>query len=474
MRTTIASIILGALAVLLLTSTVVSSLVSLHFLAKRDSVVVGRIVEKRVQSLVNLLRTQCASVDCDWSSFVQRYADDSVIVYDRQFQVIVGDVSRVDGHKALVQDAFASRQAQQALLEAEQESTLSFAYPVTLESGEAIVILATTVWADNSADEQHRKLVFIQLLNVFLILAFGVYLMRRTVIAPISVLERWVKARQDNGTAVQAPDLSQPLEIARLRNAFVDLVENLESQRLVVQDSQARLAQTQQQLAHRERLVTVGRVASGIAHEVGNPLSSVIGFLAILKSRPDYDQLDLDEAELLERMDSELERVRKAIRQLLDLSHPVSLQPEQISLKTILKDVETLMKARTLDVRVVVTFKDSEDVVVYFDRGLLIQVLSNLYINAVEAMPGGGAILITVTRRGETDIEILVADEGHGIQPNARDGLFEDFKTTKRDSGGTGLGLSISRSLLESAGGTLELVDPQPARGAAFKITIPI
>ena len=118
---------------------------------------------------------------------------------------------------------------------------------------------------------------------------------------------------------------------------LVDLVEMLESQQLVVQDSQARLAQTQQQLAHRERLVTVGRVASGIAHEVGNPLSSVIGFLGILKSRPDYDQLELDEAELISRMDSELERVRKAIRQLLDLSHPVSLEPEDMSLRTILR-----------------------------------------------------------------------------------------------------------------------------------------
>ncbi|MGB0646377.1 MAG: sensor histidine kinase [Bradymonadia bacterium] len=473
MRTTIASIILGALAVLLLTSTMVSSLVSLHFLAKRDSVVVGRIVEKRVHRLVNLLKSQCASVDCNWSSFVQRYADESVTVYDRQFQVIVGDLSRVDGHKALVQDAFTSRQAQQALLEAEQESILSFAYPVTLESGEAIVILATTVWADNSADEQHKKLVFIQLLNVFLILAFGVYLMRRTVIAPISVLERWVKARQDNGTTVPAPELSKPLEIARLRNAFVDLVENLESQRLVVQDSQARLAQTQQQLAHRERLVTVGRVASGIAHEVGNPLSSVIGFLAILKSRPDYDQLDLDEVEIIERMDGELERVRKAIRQLLDLSYPVSLEPEEMSLRVILKDVETLMKARTLEVRFETTFRDCEDFVVYFDRGLLIQVLSNLYINAVEAMSETGTISVEVARGEAAGIEIIVRDEGHGIQPQIKDGLFDAFKTTKRDSGGTGLGLSISKSLLESAGGTLQLLEPQPPRGAAFKITIP-
>ena len=297
MRTTIASIILGALAILLLTSTVVSSLVSLRFLSKRDSIAVGRVVAKRVHRFATRLTSQCETVECDWSFFIQKYAGESVAVYDRQFQLIMGDALVANGHRALVQDAFASRQTQQSLLQDEGESILSFAYPLTLQSGEALVILATTVWTNDRSNDQYEKLVAMQLLNVCLILAFGVYLMRRTVIAPISALERWVKARQETGSTVSAPDFSHPLEIARLRNAFVDLVEMLESQQLVVQDSQARLAQTQQQLAHRERLVTVGRVASGIAHEVGNPLSSVIGFLGILKSRPDYDQLELDEAE---------------------------------------------------------------------------------------------------------------------------------------------------------------------------------
>ena len=88
-------------------------------------------------------------------------------------------------------------------------------------------------------------------------------------------------------------------------------------------------------------------------------------------------------------------------------------------------------------------------------------------------MPAGGLIFVSVEKRADEAIEIVVRDEGDGIQPQVRDGLFESFKTTKRDSGGTGLGLSISKSLLESAGGTLELLDPQPSRGAAFKITIP-
>ena len=128
-----------------------------------------------------------------------------------------------------------------------------------------------------------------------------------------------------------------------------------------------------------------------------------------------------------------------AIRQLLDLSHPVSLEPEDMSLRTILRDVETLMKARTLDVCFEVDFQNSDDFVVYFDRGLLIQVLCNLYINAVEAMPAGGLIFVSVEKRADEAIEIVVRDEGDGIQPQVRDGLFESFKTTKRDSGGTGL-----------------------------------
>ena len=195
MRTTIASIILGALAILLPTSTVVS-LVSLRFLSKRDSIAVGRVVAKRVHRFATRLTSQCETVECDWSFFIQKYAGESVAVYDRQFQLIMGDALVANGHRALVQDAFASRQTQQSLLQDEGESILSFAYPLTLQSGEALVILATTVWTNDRSNDQYEKLVAMQLLNVCLILAFGVYLMRRTVIAPISALERWVKARQ--------------------------------------------------------------------------------------------------------------------------------------------------------------------------------------------------------------------------------------------------------------------------------------
>ena len=83
-----------------------------------------------------------------------------------------------------------------------------------------------------------------------------------------------------------------------------------------------------------------------------------------------------------------------------------------MSLRTILRDVETLMKARTLDVCFEVDFQDSDDFVVYFDRGLLIQVLCNLYINAVEAMPAGGLIFVSVEKRADEAIEIVVRDEG--------------------------------------------------------------
>ena len=339
MRTGIASIILGALAVLLITSAVISSFVSLHFMARQNTTAALRTLTEDAQRLEGLITTRCTQVDCDWIRLLSTVGRPTQAVFSRGFQRLAGLAPEHLNYRAAVQDAFTSHQVQTVTYTSPSGVMVAHVRAIVLLDQQTVVLLTFARVADISEGSERSHLIMLQVVNVILILAFGVYLMRRTVIGPIGELERWVRKRRASAAVDDAPSIKHPTEIARLRDAFSDLVHSLDRQQLVVQESTARLAQTQQQLAHRDRLVTVGRVASGIAHEVGNPLSSVIGFLSLLKEQPDFKTLGITEEEIIDRMDKELERVRKAVRQLLDLSSPVILQPRDMRYRSILIQV---------------------------------------------------------------------------------------------------------------------------------------
>ena len=473
MRTGIASIILGALAVLLILSAVISSLVSLHFTTRQNTKALSQALNERAEAIEGHVLKWCSLGDCDWEKLLPTGQGASLAVFDRRFKLLAGHTPEQLDHRAWIQDAFTSRQVQRVSFDGHADVVVAHARPILLGAQQMVVVLVYAKLSQLGQSNERLNLILLQIVNVLLILGFGFYLMRRSVIKPIGQLEGWVRERRASVRGVEPPEINRPYEISRLRDAFSDLVQSLDQQQSMVEESRVRLAQTQQQLVHRDRLVTVGRVASGIAHEVGNPLSSVIGFLSLLKDQPDFESLGITESEIIDRMDTELERVRKAVRRLLDLSSPLVLAPQNVSLCEIMDDLEVLIKVRNQAIDVRVELPPGDEVVVFFDPGVLVQVLSNLCLNAIEAMGREGTIHISISLGGNDTYTILVTDEGPGISPEIRAVLFEPFQTTKRGDGGTGLGLSISRSLLESAGGTLSLAAPQPEKGAAFLICLP-
>ena len=184
--------------------------------------------------------------------------------------------------------------------------------------------------------------------------------------------------------------------------------------------------------------------------------------------------MGLTTSDVMQRMDGELERIRKAIRSLLDLSQPVTVVPKRIDLSDVISDVVTIVSVRTKKTSVHLDLGSEELRTIYFDPDLLLQVLSNLCLNAVEAMNEEGAIHIKLRAFGDNTVRLVLSDTGPGIAPEIADVIFEEFQTTKRDQGGTGLGLSISRSLVTLGGGALGLVLPQPEVGAAFWLNLPV
>ncbi len=264
-----------------------------------------------------------------------------------------------------------------------------------------------------------------------------------------------------------------------------------------------------QALSRVEKLATTGRLAAGIAHEVGNPLSAIANYAHLVRQRaggaPPID-------EPLDALEREVERIDRIVRGLLDYARPRRLTPKAVRVDDVLEGVLRLMSDQGVLRRVEVQRHiEAADAAVYAERHDLEQVFVNLLLNAVDAMGGVGRLGLrmrvvsagifrdVVLRRStdatderfprtpsgralgwlarhdraETVLQVVVADSGPGVPPGDEERVFEPFFSTKGEGRGTGLGLAIVAQTIESLGGTIWV---QPARegGAAFVLLLPL
>ena len=228
------------------------------------------------------------------------------------------------------------------------------------------------------------------------------------------------------------------------------------------------LVQAQTELVASERLATVGKLAAGVAHEIGNPLSGVLGYLSLSRDRARDDERLLD---YLDRIEQELQRVSQIVRGLLDLGRPVRGQRGPVVVASLAETCAKLVQADPELRRVQIELAVEPDAVVRGESGPLSQVLLNLLLNAAQAMGGEGTIRLA-TRTDADAVVISVEDEGPGIPEENLPHLFEPFFTTKAQGKGTGLGLAVSRHLARSLGGVLS-AENREGGGARFLLTLP-
>lgn len=325
--------------------------------------------------------------------------------------------------------------------------------PVALDGGRGALVVEFDLSGLRSAVASRQRTALAYLaFDLLAVLLFGIYVSGRALVRPVVALTR--AAEQVGAQEVRLPAPSGPAELWRLHEAFAAMLARLEAARV--------------ELVRQEKLATVGRLAAGVAHEVGNPLAAVMGYVEYLRDPRGCSDEQRDA--LLLRVDDELTRMRDTLRRLLDFSRPTPPSPGEMRLGDAARAAVELVRYQRAMAAVEVVV-EGEAPPVWADAGRMRQVFVNLLLNAADAM-GEGRVVITLSGV-EGEARAVVRDAGPGVAPALVEGLFEPFVTARPSGEGTGLGLAISRRLVEEAGGRLWL-EAEAKPGATFVLALPV
>lgn len=305
------------------------------------------------------------------------------------------------------------------------------------------------------------------LVSALAIVFFGLFLFRRSVVAPFDRLrESTLRIAGGEFGARVEPD--GPREVAEMAGALNTMsVALAEYRRRTAEQvghleaANAELHAAQDALVRSEKLASVGRLAAGLAHELGNPLAAVRGYLELLQA-PGADP------EWVTRARVEAERMHGLLRNLLDFARLDPRSRGPVHARELLRAAADTVRPQAAFRGVELQIVTEGDPVVQADAALLHQVLVNLLMNAADA----GAKLVRLRAVGGAEVRLLVEDDGQGILPEHLPRLFEPFFTTRPVGKGTGLGLAIALRIVEQHGGRIE-VRSQPGAGAALEVVLP-
>lgn len=343
----------------------------------------------------------------------------------------------------------------------------------------------------NLFDRRVRNIIWTSigsLVVLFLIaVLFIAWVGTRMVGRPLSRLVEGTRQIADGNFDMQL-DATGSDELATLANALNEMAAKLKSQRLQLETETEARINALNQLRHADRLQTIGQLASGIAHELGTPLNVIQGHADLILS----DQLsEQDRRESAETIKREVQRMTQIVRQVLDLSRKKTGFRSPVDLVKLVRETAELLRtvAHRHNVDLLVE-SDLDRAIARCDPEQMKQVLINLIMNAIQAMPSGGTVRLTVDAvpvgqfpptatarrivgRDAPGFVIRIRDNGPGIPPEHRDKVFEPFFTTKSAEKGTGLGLSIAYGIVQEHGGSIDFESEQ-GKGTEFRIWLPV
>jgi len=279
-----------------------------------------------------------------------------------------------------------------------------------------------------------------------------------TLIRPILNLNQTMNRAGEGDLTVRAPTRRGD-EVAELADVFNRMMAELETARERGELQRAQLAQT-------EKMVAVGTLAAGVAHEVNNPLAGVLASIENMRDNPDDEEM---RERYLNLIADGLRRIERTVANLLNFSRPREIKLERTSINHNLRHVVELVgyQLRAAGVEVKMDL-DDDPAAVEADHFQMEQLFLNLVLNALDAMREGGTLYLRTRVRGGKVIA-EVRDTGHGIPAEVRERIFDPFYTTREVGEGTGLGLAVSGSIVAAHGGRIEL-ETSVGRGTTFRV----
>jgi len=302
--------------------------------------------------------------------------------------------------------------------------------------------------------------------TLLLLVCSIIFLLSHLVKRPIDrLISTMRQARGGDLKARVVPD--DTLEFSELGRKFNEMIDKLETAQVDLKKYH------EQQMERAERLASLGELAAGIAHEIKNPIAGISGAMQVLMQ--DFEEND-GRREIMEEILKQIERIDRDVKDLLSYAKTAEPELAPKDVGELINEAIFLIREPAMQQQVRIITAVAEDLpMVLLDEKLIQQVLVNLELNAVQAMPNGGTLTITARRRrepGEADsLAIEVRDTGCGIEPDKIDKIFTPFFTTRHT--GTGLGLSISQNMVRAHEGRLE-VTSEPGHGSCFVILLPL
>jgi two-component system NtrC family sensor kinase len=330
-------------------------------------------------------------------------------------------------------------------------------------------------------------------INSFILLLLFFYRFYRLIYRPIQKIIKIAKEYTDVEKLHFSPD-KRSYEFNELSGALNRMVQRIETDKEKLQNSLNKLQKANSELKtaqavmmRTEKMASIGRLSAGIAHEIGNPIGIVLGYLGLLRNRPGM-QKDEAAQDYIGRSEHEISRINEIIKQLLDFSRTSASRCCKISIHELVRDIVHVMREQPLMRHIQIDYNISsarDDV--YADYHLWRQVMMNLMINAADSIatshnPLNGRITISTHLIPESHdnaigrsptLQLTVVDNGAGIAAKDLGNIFDPFYTTKEPGKGTGLGLSVSYTIVEQAGGLI-FADSEIGKGTTMTILLPL
>ena len=325
-------------------------------------------------------------------------------------------------------------------------------------------------------------ILFYILMDTVVLVLVGYVLLSRIVVKPIDKLLAMTGAYKD-GFMVPALSESSKNEIGDLTRSLSHMLRRLEENKRELQShisslekANQDLRQAQNEIIRSEKLASVGRLAAGIAHEIGNPIGIILGYLDLLNSG---DITEVEKKDFMNRIESEIVRVNRIIRQLLDFSRPSSGEPQKTRVHDLVKMTLGMLEPQPMmeGIRTTLELNARKDIVLA-DPNQLQQVLLNIIMNAADALgeQKGEKPVRQLTIRSEGfggTIELRFSDTGAGIPEKEILRIFDPFYTTKEPGKGTGLGLSVCYRIVEGLGGAIR-AESKTGGGTTIIVSLPV